>query len=120
MTMEELKNELQLKIKELEWKNNLRSLEMITWLNELIKKMETKEEAKIIEKKVEEPKEEEVEKPTPKKKISFSRKKQFMQEVVYRQDPNDPNHLLMEINFQATAKQKEAFRYWEDNETTEI
>ena len=43
-----------------------------------------------------------------------------MQEVVYRQDPNDPNHLLMEINFQATAKQKEAFRYWEDNETTEI
>lgn len=41
--------------------------------------METKEEAKatVIEKKVEEPKEEvEVEeKPTPKKKITFSRKK---------------------------------------------
>jgi hypothetical protein len=33
MTTEELKNELQAKIKELEWKNNLRSLEMIEWIN---------------------------------------------------------------------------------------
>lgn len=37
--------------------------------------METKEEVKVIEKKVEEPKEEVEEKSTPKKKISFSRKK---------------------------------------------
>lgn len=72
MTTEELKNELQAKIKELEWKNNLRSLEMIEWINWLLKRMETKEEVKEVE--VELPKEEVVEKPTPKKKISFKRK----------------------------------------------
>ena len=72
MTTEELKNELQAKIKELEWKNNLRSLEMIEWINWLLKRMETKEEVKEV--KVELPKEEVVEKPTPKKKISFKRK----------------------------------------------
>lgn len=72
MTTQELKNELQAKIKELEWKNNLRSLEMIEWINWLLKRMETKEEVKEVE--VELPKEEVVEKPTPKKKISFKRK----------------------------------------------
>ena len=81
MTVEEIKQELQAKIKELEWKNNLRSLEIINWINELLKKMEVKEEKKpepvkveVVEKKVEEEPEEE-EKPAPKKKISFSRKK---------------------------------------------
>lgn len=80
MTVEEIKQELQAKIKELEWKNNLRSLEIINWINELLKKMETTEEKKpepvkveVTEKKVEEPKEEE--KPAPKKKVIFTRKK---------------------------------------------
>lgn len=70
MTNEELIQELQAKIKELEWRNNVRSLELITWLNELIKKMEVKEEVKPIV--VETPKEEKKE--TPKKKISFKKK----------------------------------------------
>lgn len=80
MTTEEIRLALEEKIKELEWKNNLRSLEVIEWLKELLKKMEVKEEKKpepikveVVEKKVEEESEEE--KPTPKKKISFSRKK---------------------------------------------
>lgn len=79
MTVEEIKQELQAKIKELERKNNLRSLEIINWINELLKKMEATEEKKpepkveVTEKKVEEPKEEV--KPTPKKKVIFSRKK---------------------------------------------
>jgi hypothetical protein len=30
--IEEIRKELELKIKELEWKNNLRSLEMIEWI----------------------------------------------------------------------------------------
>lgn len=74
MTTEELKNELQAKIKELEWKNNLRSLEMIEWINWLLKGLEVKEEVKPIT--VETPKEEvkEEKKETPKKKISFKRK----------------------------------------------
>ena len=75
MTNEELIQELQAKIKELEWRNNVRSLELITWLNELIKKMEVKEEVKPITveiKKVEEEVEEK--KPVIKKKISFKKK----------------------------------------------
>ena len=74
MTTEELKNELQAKIKELEWKNNLRSLEMIEWINWLLKRLEVKEEVKPIT--VETPKEEvkEEKKETPKKKISFKKK----------------------------------------------
>lgn len=80
MTVEEIKQELQAKIKELERKNNLRSLEIINWINELLKKMEVKEEKKpepvkveVVEKKVEEEPEEE--KPAPKKKVIFTRKK---------------------------------------------
>ena len=70
--IETIRAELEAKIKELEWKNNLRSLEMIEWINWLLKRMETKEEVKEVE--VELPKEEVVEKPTPKKKISFKKK----------------------------------------------
>ena len=44
MTNEEIKLALEEKIQELEWKNNLRSLEIIEWLNELIKKLEVVEE----------------------------------------------------------------------------
>ena len=80
MTIEEIRNELQEKIKELEWRNNVRSLELIEWINSLLKKMEVKEVKKpepvkveVVEKEVEEePKDE---KPAPKKKIIVSRKK---------------------------------------------
>ena len=51
--------------------------------------------------KVELPDEEE--KPAPKKKVIFSRKKQQMQ-----------------VYFQATRKQREMLGYWHDNTTTEI
>lgn len=77
MTIEEVKKELQAKVKELEWRNNLRSLEIITWINELLKKMETKEapvkkEIKVeISEVVEEVKEE---KKAPKKKVVFKKK----------------------------------------------
>ena len=74
--IEEIKKELEAKIKELERKNNLRSLELIEWINSLLKKMEVKEVKKpepikveVVEKEVEE------EKPAaPKKKISFKKK----------------------------------------------
>ena len=42
MTTEEIKNELQSKIKEFEMQSKLVSLEVINWLNDLIKRMETK------------------------------------------------------------------------------
>jgi DNA-binding NtrC family response regulator len=72
MTIEEIRNELQEKIKELEWRNNVRSLELIEWINSLLKKMEVKEEKKPEPIKVEV---EEEEKPaTPKKKIIFKKK----------------------------------------------
>ena len=73
--IEELKNEIQAKIKELEWRNNVRSLELIEWLNSLLKKMEVKEETKeeVKEVKVELPEVEE-KKPVIKKKISFKKK----------------------------------------------
>ncbi len=71
---EEIRKELEEKIKELERKNNLRSLEVIEWLKSLISKLEVKE-TKVIEKKIEvELPEEKEEKKTPKKKISFKRK----------------------------------------------
>ena len=73
MTNEEIKQALEEKIKELERKNNLRSLEVIEWIKELIKKLEVKEE-KVIEKKIEVELPEEEEKKTPKKKISFKKK----------------------------------------------
>ena len=67
--MDELRKAIEEKIKELEWKNNLRSLEIIDWLkNELL--------TKLPEEKKEEPiKKVEVEIPETKKKISFSKKK---------------------------------------------
>lgn len=72
--LEELKKELESKIKELERKNQLRSLEMIEWIKWLLSKLEVKEEVKPTPVKVE-VKEEVEEKPaTPKKKIIFKRK----------------------------------------------
>ena len=73
MTNEEIKQALEEKIKELERKNNLRSLEVIEWIKDLISKLEVKE-VKVIEKKIEVDLPEEEEKKTPKKKISFKRK----------------------------------------------
>jgi hypothetical protein len=70
--MNEIRKAIEEKIKELEWKNNLRSLEIIDWLkNELLPKLpEEKKEEVVKEVKVEIPEE----KPA-KKKISFSKKK---------------------------------------------
>ena len=78
--IEEIRKELELKIKELEWKNNLRSLEVIDWLKSLLKKMEEKPTpikkeitveipAEVVEEVVKEEK-----KPAPKKKIAFKKK----------------------------------------------
>ena len=71
---EEIRKELELKIKELEWKNNLRSLEMIEWIKWLLTKLEVKEEVKPTPIKVELKEEVEEKKPAPKKKISFKKK----------------------------------------------
>ena len=74
MTNEELIKAFEEKIKELERKNNLRSLEVIEWIKELIKKLEVVEEKpQPKEIKVELPEEAEEKKPA-KKKISFKRK----------------------------------------------
>lgn len=73
MTPAEIKTALEEKIKELERKNNLRSLEVIEWLKGLISKLDVKEE-KPVEKKVEVELPEE-KKPVVKKKITFSKKK---------------------------------------------
>ena len=66
------------KIHELEWKNNVRSLEIISFLKELLAELpeEKKVEDKIPEKiEVELPEEEEEVKATPKRKIVFRKKK---------------------------------------------
>jgi hypothetical protein len=71
----EIKQELIAKIHELEWKNNIKSFEIINWINDLLKKYPCEE------KKVEEVKKEikvelpEEKKPAPKRKISFIKKK---------------------------------------------
>ena len=73
--IEEIKKELELKIKELEWKNQLRSLEMIEWIKWLLAKLEEKEEVKQEPIKVELKEEAKEEKPaTSKKKIVFKKK----------------------------------------------
>lgn len=73
--IEEIKKELEAKIKELERKNQLRSLEMIEWIKWLLSKLEVKEEVKQEPIKVELKEEVKGEKPaTPKKKIVFKKK----------------------------------------------
>lgn len=73
--IEEIKKELEAKIKELERKNQLRSLEMIEWIKWLLTKLEVKEEVKQEPIKVELKEEvKEEKKPTPKKKIVFKKK----------------------------------------------
>ena len=70
---EEIRKEILAKIEELEWRNNLRSLEMIEWLNWLLKKTEVKEEKKVepIRVEIEEEKEEEK---SEEKKVAHKRK----------------------------------------------
>ena len=66
------------KIHELEWKNNVRSLEIISFLKELLAGLpeEKKVEVKIPKKiEVELPEEEEEVKAAPKRKIVFRKKK---------------------------------------------
>ena len=72
--IEEIKKELEAKIKELERKNQLRSLEMIEWIKWLLAKLEVKEGVKQEPIKVELKEEVEEKKPAPKKKISFKKK----------------------------------------------
>lgn len=73
--IEEIKKELESKIKELERKNQLRSLEMIEWIKWLLSKLEVKEEKKPEPIKVELKEEVEEKKPAaPKKKITFKKK----------------------------------------------
>ena len=72
--IEEIKKELEAKIKELERKNNLRSLEMIEGIKWLLAKLEVKEEVKPEPIKVELKEEVEEKKPAPKKKIVFKKK----------------------------------------------
>lgn len=72
--IEEIKKELESKIKELERKNQLRSLEMIEWIKWLLAKLEVKEEKKPEPIKVELKEEVEEKKPAPKKKIVFKKK----------------------------------------------
>ena len=72
--IEEIKKELESKIKELERKNQLRSLEMIEWIKWLLSKLEVKEEVKQEPIKVELKEEVKEEKTTPKKKIVFKKK----------------------------------------------
>lgn len=72
--IEEIKKELESKIKELERKNQLRSLEMIEWIKWLLAKLEVKEEVKQEPIKVELKEEVEEKKSAPKKKIVFKKK----------------------------------------------
>ncbi|MBO7219210.1 MAG: hypothetical protein J6W16_03710 [Methanobrevibacter sp.] len=76
--MDKVRAAIEAKIKELEWKNNLRSLEVIDWLKELKKLLP---EAKVwqpspkeIFVEVPEPKKEAEVKPVAKKKIVFKKK----------------------------------------------
>ncbi|MBO7694875.1 MAG: hypothetical protein J6T10_19845 [Methanobrevibacter sp.] len=71
--MNNIREEIEAKIKWLEWNNHPRALELIEWCKELLKMLpeEEKQEEMIREVKLEIP---EV-KPAPKKKIVFKNKK---------------------------------------------
>lgn len=74
--IEQIKEELIAKRKELEWKNNLRSLEVINWIDGLLKKIEGEKKPEapkevIVDLPDEEPAEE---KKPAKKKIVFKKK----------------------------------------------
>jgi len=75
---ERIKEELIAKRKELEWKNNLRSLEVINWIDELLKKIEGEKKPAAPAPKevvVDLPEEKPAEEKKPaKKKITFKKK----------------------------------------------
>lgn len=78
---EQIREQLIAKRKELERRTQVRSLEMIEWINSLLKQLEEKPQPKVKEITVEIPKEvveeavrEEEKKPAPKKKIVFKKK----------------------------------------------
>ena len=76
--MEQVRAAIEAKIKELEWKNQLRSLEVINWLNDLLKMLPKAEVKEVAPKQFvvtlpEVP--EEAAKPVAKKKIVFNKKK---------------------------------------------
>ena len=77
---ERLREELLEKRKELEWKNNLRSLEVINWIDELLKKIEGEKKPEapkevIVDLPDKEPEEKkEVKKPGKTQKIVFKKK----------------------------------------------
>ena len=78
---EQLREQLIAKRKELERRTQVRSLEMIEWINSLLKQLEEKPQPKVKEITVEIPQEvveeavkEEEKKPAPKKKIVFKKK----------------------------------------------
>ena len=95
--MNNIREEIEAKIKWLERNNHPRALELIEWCKHLLT-MLPQEKKEVVKKEVD------VEIPeTPKKKITFSKKKQFMR-----------------LKFKPTDKQAEALQYWEDDTTTEI
>ena len=78
---EQIREQLIAKRKELERRTQVRSLEMIEWINSLLKQLEEKPQPKVKEITVEIPTEvveeavkEEEKKPAPKKKIVFKKK----------------------------------------------
>lgn len=72
-----MREEILNKIHELEWKNNVRSLEIIEFLKGLLAKLPEEKKVEKIEKVVEVklPEEEEEVKTAPKRKIVFKKKK---------------------------------------------
>lgn len=78
--IEQIREQLIAKRKELERRTQVRSLEMIEWINSLLKQLEEKPQPKVKEITVEIPQEvveeavKEEKKPAPKRKIVFKKK----------------------------------------------
>ena len=71
----EMREEIQAKIKDLEWSTNVKSILLIEWLNGLLKKYDTPKEEKVEQViKVEVKEDVEVEKKPVKRKITFKKK----------------------------------------------
>lgn len=75
--MDEVRDAIVAKIKELEWKNQLRSLEVINWLNDLLKMLPDDTVVEVAPKEVivNLPDVTKDAKPVAKKKIVFNKKK---------------------------------------------
>ena len=66
-----MREEIEAKIQELSWKSEVKTILMIEWLKWLLEKLPEEKKEEVKEVKVELPEE----KPAPKKKITFTRKK---------------------------------------------